>query len=192
MTESQTPVSLPVVVEVKSYGFIIRALYFIFIGWWLGLAWSLLSWLVYATVILAPVGAHMMNRVPGLISLKARQKEIRVETGADGTTVKQESLQQHNLLLRIIYYPFGLIFSLITILAAWLLCCLIITMPLGIWLYGKVPWIASLHRGSRTGSSQALLVQWLNQLLPGARPGAYNTGGENPAVLVVRVRGGFR
>ncbi len=26
------------VIEVKSYGFIIRALYFIFIGWWLGLA----------------------------------------------------------------------------------------------------------------------------------------------------------
>jgi hypothetical protein len=149
MTESQmqTTPAQPVVVEVKSYGFIIRALYFIFIGWWLGLAWSLLSWLVYATVIFAPVGAHMMNRIPGLISLKARQKEIKVETGADGTTVKQENLQQHNLLLRILYYPFGLIFSLIAILAAWLLCCLIITMPLGIWLYGKVPWLASLHRG---------------------------------------------
>lgn len=148
MTESQTPVSLPVVVEAKSYGFIIRALYFLFVGWWLGLAWSLLSWLVYATVILAPVGSAMLSKVPGLVSLKARQKQIRVEATAAGTTVTQEGVKQHNILLRILYYPFGLVFSLIAILAAWLLCCLIITMPLGVWLYGKVPWLASLHRGS--------------------------------------------
>jgi uncharacterized membrane protein YccF (DUF307 family) len=134
------------VIEVKSYGFIIRALYFIFIGWWLGLAWALLSWLIYATVILAPVGAHMMNRIPGLISLKARRKEIRVESGDGVTTIQETGVEQHNLLLRIIYYPFGLVFSLIAILLGWLLCCLIITMPLGIWLFGKVPFLASLHR----------------------------------------------
>lgn len=150
MNDMQSPVppAQPVVIKVKSHGLIVRIIYFVFVGWWLGLAWALLSWLVYATVILAPLGSAMLSKVPGLISLKAREKKISVETNASGTTVKQEDVEQHNLLLRIIYYPFGLVFSLVAILAAWLLCCLIVTMPLGIWLYGKVPWIASLHRGS--------------------------------------------
>lgn len=93
----------------------------------------------------------MMNRIPGLISLKARRKEIRVESGGGVTTVQETGVQQHNLLLRIIYYPFGLVFSLIAILLGWLLCCLIITMPLGVWLFGKVPFLASLHRKPTRG-----------------------------------------
>jgi len=38
----------PVVVKVKHHGLIVRALYFLVIGWWFGLFWAFASWFVYA------------------------------------------------------------------------------------------------------------------------------------------------
>jgi len=137
----------PVVVKVKEHGFIVRALYYLLIGWWFGLFWALLSWFMYATVIGAPLGIVMLNKIPGAISLKARERNIRITSGADGYTVKQVALEQRPLWARVLYYPFGLVFSLLAILLGWVLSVLLITLPLGIMLFNKVPAIASLHRG---------------------------------------------
>ncbi|MEW6552698.1 MAG: hypothetical protein AB1384_00235 [Actinomycetota bacterium] len=49
--------------------------------------------------------------------------------------------------IRVLYYPFGLVFSLIAIFLGWFLCVFLITLPLGIVVFNKVPAIASLHRG---------------------------------------------
>jgi uncharacterized membrane protein YccF (DUF307 family) len=145
MVQQESPQA--VVVEVKKHGFIVRALYYIFIGWWFGLLWALLSWLVYATVIGAPLGAVMLNKVPGMISLKQRERRYKVVSTRGGHDVAEEKPQQRRWWIRVIYYPFGLIFSLITIFVGWLLCVFIITLPLGIIIFNKVPAIASLHRG---------------------------------------------
>ena len=142
----QAQPSTAVVVEVKRHGFIVRALYFIFIGWWFGLFWALLSWVMYATVIGAPLGAVMLNRVPGAISLKAREKDVRVFQGEGGYTVREVRKQQFPWWARVLYYPVGLVMSLVVIIAAWLLCCLLITLPLGIMLFNTVPAVASLAR----------------------------------------------
>jgi hypothetical protein len=133
-------------VTVKSHGIIVRALYYIFIGWWFGLLWALLSWVMYATVIGAPLGIKMLNRVPGAISLKAREKELRVTAEPSGYHVEQARLKQRTWWVRLIYYPFGLVFSLLLILLAWLLCAFLVTLPLGIILFNKVPAVASLAR----------------------------------------------
>ena len=137
----------PVVVKVKEHGFIVRALYYLLIGWWFGLFWVLLSWFMYATVIGAPLGIIMFNKVPGAISLKARERDIQVTSDTEGYAVKQVALEQRPLWVRVLYYPFGLVFSLLAIFLGWSLCVLIITLPLGIMLFNKVPAIASLHRG---------------------------------------------
>lgn len=141
-----SPPGPPVVVKVKSHGFLVRALYYIFIGWWFGLVWALLSWLMYATVIGAPIGAKMLNMVPGAISLKAREKRAEVVTNPAGYNVQQVKLQQHAWWVRVLYYPIGLVLSLLVILLAWLLCAFLITLPLGIILFNQVPAVASLSR----------------------------------------------
>jgi hypothetical protein len=143
---TQPPMPQPIVVKEKKHGFIIRALYFLFIGWWFGLFWALLSWFIYATIVLAPLGAAMLNKVPGAISLKAREKDVKVIVDESGYEVKQENRKQHSIWLRILYYPIGLIASLIAIFLGWILCILLITMPLGIMVFNWVPAIASLHR----------------------------------------------
>ena len=143
---AQQPAPQTVVVQTKQHGFIVRALYFIFIGWWFGLIWALISWLMYATIIFAPLGAAMLNKVPGAISLKAKKKDYKVVSDGTGQKVTEAKKKQVPLLFRILYYPIGLIASLIAIILGWLLCCLLITMPLGIMLFNWVPAIASLHR----------------------------------------------
>jgi uncharacterized membrane protein YccF (DUF307 family) len=135
-----------VVVHVKEHGLFVRALYFLFIGWWFGLFWALLSWFMYATVVGAPLGAVMMNKVPGAISLKSKQKDIKVITTEDGYTVSQTNKEQFPLWARILYYPVGLILSLVMIIIGWLLFVFLITAPLGVMVFNAVPAVTSLHR----------------------------------------------
>lgn len=145
-TMSAVPPGQPVVIKVKSHGFLVRGLYYIFIGWWFGLVWAILSWLMYATVIGAPIGAKMLNMVPGAISLKARDKRAEVVSQPSGYSVEQVKLRQHPWWVRVLYYPIGLVLSLFVILLAWLLCAFLITLPLGIILFNQVPAVASLSR----------------------------------------------
>lgn len=42
----------------------LRVLYFLLIGWWFSLVWSLLAWLLCVTIIGLPVGIWMLNRLP--------------------------------------------------------------------------------------------------------------------------------
>lgn len=43
---------------------LLRALYFLLIGWWFSLLWSLLAWLLCVTIIGLPFGIWMLNRLP--------------------------------------------------------------------------------------------------------------------------------
>jgi uncharacterized membrane protein YccF (DUF307 family) len=46
-----------------------RLLYFVFIGWWFSLLWSLLGWLLCVTIIGMPLGVLMLNRLPNVTTL---------------------------------------------------------------------------------------------------------------------------
>ncbi len=140
------PPSLQVVMHVREHGLFVRALYFLFIGWWFGLFWALASWVMYASVIGAPLGAVMMNKVPGAISLKSKQKDIKVIATEDGYTISQTGKQQFPLWARILYYPVGLILSLLMIIFGWFLFIFLITAPLGVMVFNAVPAVTSLHR----------------------------------------------
>ena len=52
------------------YPFLVRAIYFVFIGWWLSLAWTLAAWLATSTLILMPLGIWMTNRIPFVTTLQ--------------------------------------------------------------------------------------------------------------------------
>lgn len=48
---------------------IIRALYFVFIGWWLGGLWMFLAWVISLPIITLQIGIWMMNRIGGVMTL---------------------------------------------------------------------------------------------------------------------------
>jgi uncharacterized membrane protein YccF (DUF307 family) len=48
---------------------VLRFLYFVLIGWWFSLIWSMLSWLLCVTIIGLPLGVLMLNRLPNVTTL---------------------------------------------------------------------------------------------------------------------------
>ena len=51
------------------YPFIIRALYFVVIGWWASLFWAALGWLLCLTIVGIPFGLPMLYTLPFITSL---------------------------------------------------------------------------------------------------------------------------
>ena len=56
-------------IATEQTSFLVRALYFIFLGWWLSLFWMIGSYLLMLTVIGIPLGLMMVNRLPYVFTL---------------------------------------------------------------------------------------------------------------------------
>lgn len=57
------------VVDSTQYPLLIRALYFVFVGWWFSAIWLSLAWLFGSTIFLLPVSFWMINRAPATLLL---------------------------------------------------------------------------------------------------------------------------
>jgi uncharacterized membrane protein YccF (DUF307 family) len=55
---------------------LIRIIWFLFVGWWLGLMWVGFSILTMCTLILLPVGAYMLTKTWKLMTLSETPKTI--------------------------------------------------------------------------------------------------------------------
>lgn len=56
-------------VDLPQRPFLIRAAYFVLIGWWLSAIWISVAWALCASVIGLLPGFWMLNRVPALVTL---------------------------------------------------------------------------------------------------------------------------
>lgn len=122
---------------------VIRALWFIFIGWELTALWLLVAWILNVTVIFLPVGLKMISWTPKVLTLKDTQKKQRV---VDGEIV-DSSLEQRNMLVRAGYFLLiGWWLSLIWMFIGYVLCLTIIGLPFGIWMLNRLPEVTTLYR----------------------------------------------
>jgi hypothetical protein len=48
---------------------LMRAVYFVLVGWWLGAFWMSAAWLIGLLIITLPLSIWMMNRVGGVMTL---------------------------------------------------------------------------------------------------------------------------
>ena len=48
---------------------LVRLFYFVLIGWWFSLGWSLVGWFLCVTIIGLPLGVLMLNRLPNVTTL---------------------------------------------------------------------------------------------------------------------------
>jgi uncharacterized membrane protein YccF (DUF307 family) len=48
---------------------LVRLIYFVLVGWWLSLGWSLVGWFLCVTIIGLPLGVLMLNRLPTVTTL---------------------------------------------------------------------------------------------------------------------------
>ena len=134
--------------ESPGFPFILRVLWFIFIGWHVTFWWVLAAWLLNLTIIGMPLGLWMLNRVPLVLTLRT-QRTYAVSETRDGDVVawRTQGVPQNPFILRAIYFVLiGWWLSLIWSLLGWLLCVTIIGLPLGVLMLNRLPEVTTLMR----------------------------------------------
>ena len=118
---------------------LLRAAWFLLVGWWATGIWLTIAWIFLVLVITIPIGIKMINVVPMVLSLKSPTREL---VGQEMT-----SPEQRNLLVRAVWFVFiGWWASLLWMAIAYLFTITIVGIPIAIWMYGKLPAIVSLYR----------------------------------------------
>jgi uncharacterized membrane protein YccF (DUF307 family) len=134
--------------ESKSPNIILRFLWFILIGWWVGYIVVGIAFVLEAIIIGIPLAIYLFDRLPAIMTLKAPQRKLDVYEDRKGRLETRELRpQQHNLLLRIVYFLLiGWWLSGLWIAGAFALAATIIGTPLAFWMVDRVPFVASLAR----------------------------------------------
>ena len=124
-----------------------RALYFIFIGWWAGLFWLNMGYFFVLTVIGLPVGLMMLNRLPTVLTLKPASQQVNINITGGVTNINIGEAQQVNFLIRAVYFVFiGWWAGLLLAWAAYALFVLVVTIPLGVMLLNLLPTVITLRK----------------------------------------------
>jgi uncharacterized membrane protein YccF (DUF307 family) len=123
---------------------LVRALYFVLIGWWFSAIWAAIGWLLSITIIGLPLGLYMLNRLPQVVTLKPSRRNLLVTPSGH---VVHMGVPQRPFLLRALYFVLiGWWFSAIWISIAWALNASIIGMVVAFWMFDRVPATITLAR----------------------------------------------
>ena len=129
-------------------GLLVRALWFIFIGWWLTGVVATIAWFAMITIIGLPLGIWLINRIPTVITLRPRTRQVQQMVDSAGfTRFVDVPVAQVSWVVRGVWFIFvGWWASAIVMAIGWLLIVLILTIPFGLWMFNRVPFVASLYR----------------------------------------------
>ncbi len=122
---------------------LLRFLYFVLIGWWLGALVSAFAWLLVVTIIGLPLGLWVINRLPTIITLRPQGEAWVVQ----GTGLARHAVSQRPFWLRTLYFLLiGWWLSGLWMAAAYLALLSIILLPLAFWMYGRIGAVTTLYR----------------------------------------------
>lgn len=142
----------PVVVmapTVAGPGCLVRGLYFLFIGLWLGAIWTSVAWALLVSVIGLPLGLLMLNRLPQVMTLKPVRTQMRVVNQGGVVLIGQGQIEQRPFWLRALYFVLvGWWLSGLWLFTAWSLIGVTfgLGLPLAFWMFDRTPAIVSLAR----------------------------------------------
>jgi uncharacterized membrane protein YccF (DUF307 family) len=142
------PPAIPMIVTAPAGPpFIARALWYVFVGWWLSALIVALGYLLMITVIGIPVAFALFNRIPQALTLRARTVRYQAEV-RDGITYLTAGTQwQRPWYWRALYFLLiGWWFGAVWLGAAWLIGNLIITLPVTFLMYNRTSTVMTLQR----------------------------------------------
>jgi uncharacterized membrane protein YccF (DUF307 family) len=149
-----TQASPVVVIHHKSSGpnALVRIIWFLFVGLWLGLLCTVVGWLLCVAVITLPIGLLMLNRLPAIMTLRPATSTLQVTVAGNVTTVNTSvCARQHSFIVRAVFFlVVGWWASAIWLVAAW--CLVAFSVPtLGLTLapaflmFDRVPVVLTLR-----------------------------------------------
>jgi len=128
-------------------GCLIQALWFIFIGWWLGALSIAVAWFLNITIIGLPLGMAILNNIPRILSLQPPKKEYQVIQTNGKTIISETNIPQRNFLIRAVYFLIiGWWWSAIWLVIAYLLSITVILIPLSLEMFRLTPFMTTLKR----------------------------------------------
>ena len=132
----------------RNPGCLLQILWFAFVGVWLGQAWMVVAWIFMVTIIGIPIGVAMLNMLPKVFALREPTRRVMIRTGRDGEILRREiEPEQVNILLRAIYFILiGWWLSALWMEAAYAISLTVIGLPVGFWMFDRIPAILSLKR----------------------------------------------
>jgi uncharacterized membrane protein YccF (DUF307 family) len=126
---------------------ILRALWFIFIGWWAGLIWLHVAYVLCVSIIFLPIGLIMLNRLPTILTLRTSLREAIYadQYGRVGVSIgepPQISFGARALYFLLIGWWLGYLWAIV----GYALCFTLVLLPVGILMLNNLPAIVTLRR----------------------------------------------
>ncbi|ELZ76448.1 YccF domain-containing protein [Haloferax larsenii] len=116
---------------------VVRALWFVVVGWWATPLVVNVAWFLNATIIGLPLGIKLINLVPTVLSLKEPRS----------LTDPESARGQRSLLVRAVYFVFvGWWVSWFWANAAAFFAVTIVGLPVAFWMFNRLPVVTSLYR----------------------------------------------
>ncbi|MFL5758369.1 MAG: YccF domain-containing protein [Thermomicrobiales bacterium] len=133
--------------QTRQHSFFVRALWYIFIGWWLSGWMIVLGYLCMLTLIGIPLGFYFFNRIPQVVTLRARTAAFRTEYRDGVAYVVESNNPQYPWFIRGLWFIFiGWWLGALWLVSAWLIGFLIVTLPISIMMYNRTSGVMTLQR----------------------------------------------
>ena len=127
--------------------FLVRVLWYLFIGWWLAGISLALGYLAAITIVGLPLAFWIFNRTGTLLTLRPRPVTVSVSRDGGATAFESGHREQRSLLLRAAYFVLvGWWAALIWMTIAYFLCLTILLLPVGLMMLNRLPEVFTLHR----------------------------------------------
>ena len=139
----------PTVINVKRSGprMLVRAIWFLFVGWWFGLIWLHIGYVLCATGLFLPVGLMMLNLLPSVLTLKAEDRQSLIVLTERSRVAVYVGGPQVDFVLRVLYFLLvGWWAGYLWTLTGYLFCFTIFLMPLGVMMLNQLPEVLTLRQ----------------------------------------------
>jgi len=141
------PTSVTVAVQPSKTPFLVRAIWFLFIGWWLSGIVITIGFILCGLVITLPLGIYLLHRVPQVQTLRDRSMAFETKEVNGRVVMSSSHVAQRPFWIRALWFLFiGLWLTGVWLTVAWLVSLTIILLPLSIWMIDRVPTVLTLQR----------------------------------------------
>ena len=135
------------VVRERGVPWLLRILYFFLFGWWATGIWINAAWILNLSIIGLPLGLWMLNRVPQVLTLRPQRQVILAQKRGEVVALRTVGIPQRPWPLRVLYFVLiGWWLSFLWSNLAWVVCATVIGLPLGIWMFNRLPMLTTLMR----------------------------------------------
>jgi uncharacterized membrane protein YccF (DUF307 family) len=141
---TDTPQTI-VITDRGGAGFLVRTVWYLFVGWWLSGLAIIAGWFLAVTIIGLPLAFAIFNRIPAIMTLRGRTVTYESSVKDGVTYIKGRNPDQRPLWIRALYFVLvGWWLGAFWMGASWVIGLLIITLPLSIWMMNRVGGVMTL------------------------------------------------